>query len=109
MSAIQENSSYGLTGKGILISVIDSGIDYAHPDFCNPDKTTRLVALWDQTILADPSAGRFAPAGYSQGTLFSPEQINAALQADTFEQRRNNLKEKLSWTFDIYYLWKGGK
>ena len=22
---------------------------------------------------------------------------------------RNNLKEKLSWTFDIYYLWKGGK
>ena len=59
----------------------------AHPDFCNPDKTTRLVALWDQTILADPSAGRFAPAGYSQGTLFSPEQINAALQADTFEQR----------------------
>ena len=87
LSAIQENSSYGLTGKGILISVIDSGIDYAHPDFCNPDKTTRLVALWDQTILADPSAGRFAPAGYSQGTLFSPEQINAALQADTFEQR----------------------
>ena len=68
LSAIQENSSYGLTGKGILISVIDSGIDYAHPDFCNPDKTTRLVALWDQTILADPSAGRFAPAGYSQGT-----------------------------------------
>ena len=56
LSAIQENSSYGLTGKGILISVIDSGIDYAHPDFCNPDKTTRLVALWDQTILADPSA-----------------------------------------------------
>lgn len=87
LSAIQENSSYGLTGKGILISVIDSGIDYAHPDFCNPDKTTRLIALWDQTILADPSAGRFAPAGYSQGTLFSPEQINAALQADTFEQR----------------------
>lgn len=87
LSAIQENSSYGLTGKGILISVIDSGIDYAHPDFCNPDKTTRLVALWDQTILADPSAGRFAPAGYSQGTLFSPEQINVALQADTFEQR----------------------
>ena len=87
LSAIQENSSYGLTGKGILISVIDSGIDYAHPDFCNPDKTTRLVALWDQTILADPSAGRFAPAGYSQGTLFSPEQINAALQTAGHEER----------------------
>ena len=87
LSAIQENSSYGLTGKGILISVIDSGIDYAHPDFCNPDKTTRLVALWDQTIPADPSAGRFAPAGYSQGTLFSPEQINAALQTAGHEER----------------------
>lgn len=87
LSAIQENNGYGLTGKGILIAVIDSGIDYAHPDFCNPDKTTRLAALWDQTIPADPSAGRSAPAGYSQGTLFSPEQINAALQADTLQQR----------------------
>lgn len=29
-----------LTGKEVLVAVIDSGIDYAHPDFCNSDGTT---------------------------------------------------------------------
>lgn len=40
----------GLTGAGCLVAVIDSGIDYSHPDFCNADNTTRIVALWDQTL-----------------------------------------------------------
>lgn len=56
----------GLTGAGCLVAVIDSGIDYAHPDFRNADGTTRIAALWDQTLGAD-------------GTLFTPEDINAAL------------------------------
>lgn len=39
-----------LTGKGVIVAVIDSGIDYAHPDFRNADGSTRILALWDQTI-----------------------------------------------------------
>ncbi len=39
-----------LTGKGVLVAVIDSGIDYAHPDFTYPDNTTRILELWDQTL-----------------------------------------------------------
>ena len=42
----------GLSGAGCLVAVIDSGIDYAHPDFCNADGTTRIAALWDQTLQA---------------------------------------------------------
>ena len=34
----------------VLMAVIDSGVDYFHPDFRNEDGTTRIVALWDQTI-----------------------------------------------------------
>ena len=34
----------------MLVAVIDSGIDYAHPDFCNSDGTTRIAVLWDQTL-----------------------------------------------------------
>ncbi len=39
-----------LTGNGVIVAVIDSGIDYTHPDFRNPDGTTRILDLWDQTI-----------------------------------------------------------
>ena len=38
------------TGKGVIIAIIDSGIDYAHPDFCNSDGSTRILELWDQTL-----------------------------------------------------------
>ena len=40
----------GLTGEGILVGVVDSGVDYFHPDFRNEDGTTRILSLWDQTI-----------------------------------------------------------
>lgn len=52
-----------LTGKGIIVAVIDSGIDYAHPDFRNPDGSTRILLLWDQTI----------------GKIYDREDINRAL------------------------------
>ncbi|MBD2594402.1 S8 family peptidase [Nostoc spongiaeforme FACHB-130] len=35
----------GLTGKGVIIGVIDSGIDAKHPAFAG-----RILRLWDQTI-----------------------------------------------------------
>mgnify|MGYP000805047149 FL=1 len=62
-----------LYGKGILTAVIDSGIDYSHPDFRNTDGSTRIRALWDQSIVGNP------PEGYFLGTEYTQEQINAAL------------------------------
>lgn len=62
-----------LYGKGILTAVIDSGIDYSHPDFRNTDGSTRIRALWDQSIAGNP------PEGYFLGTEYTQEQINAAL------------------------------
>lgn len=87
ITPLQRNTYTALTGKGILISVIDSGIDYTHPDFRNPDGSTRILALWDQTIAPDPSKNFFPPEGYSIGTLFSREQIDAALNAKSPEER----------------------
>lgn len=86
-----------LTGKGCFVAVIDSGIDYEHPDFCNPDGTTRIAFLWDQTLNAqelqerDPKGEMVyrPPEGYFDGVLFTKEQINAALaQNDAAERRR---------------------
>lgn len=72
-------SRTNLTGAGVLVAVIDSGIDYRHPDFCNADGTTRIVSLWDQTAVAEE--GKMPPQGYTQGVEYTAEQINEALQA----------------------------
>lgn len=86
ITAIQE-APLSLTGKGVLLSVIDSGIDYMHPDFQNTDGSTRILALWDQTITPDPSKNFLPPPGYTLGTLFTEEQINAAIAAPTLQER----------------------
>ena len=73
-------SSTNLTGAGVLVGVVDSGIDYRHPDFCNADGTSRIVAIWDQT--ARPmQEGEMPPAGFSLGVEYDRERINEALLA----------------------------
>ena len=54
----------GLTGRGVLVAVIDSGIDYFHSDFRNPDGTTRIGLLADQ----------------DRDRIYTREEINAALE-----------------------------
>ena len=39
-----------LFGNGVIVAIIDSGIDYAHPDFRKDNGSTRLIGLWDQTV-----------------------------------------------------------
>lgn len=76
-----------LSGKGILLAVIDSGIDYTTPNFQNADGSTRILALWDQTVSPDAEKGFFPPEGFQTGTEFTREQINAALrEADPLRQ-----------------------
>ena len=45
-----QTGAFDLRGQGVLVAVIDSGVDYFHPDFRNEDGTTRIMSLWDQTI-----------------------------------------------------------
>jgi subtilisin family serine protease len=71
---------YTLTGKGVLVGVVDSGIDYTHPDFRGEDGTTRILALWDQTVSGKP------PLGYTTGTVYSKEEIDKALLTKTREE-----------------------
>ena len=71
-----------LTGRGVLVGIIDSGIDYANPVFRNAEGTTRIHNLWDQSLSENP------PAGYLIGTEYTSEQINEALRQPTIEQRR---------------------
>ena len=69
----------GLTGRGVIVGVADSGIDLTHPAFRNPDGTTRILALWDQSGTADLSVGLEAPERYRQGVEWTKEQIDPVL------------------------------
>lgn len=62
-----------LTGRGVLVALLDSGADYRHPEFRRADGSTRIRNLWDQTKEGDP------PAGYHLGTEYTGTQLNEAL------------------------------
>lgn len=81
ITEVQNNPPYQLTGTGVLLGIIDSGINYAHLDFRNPDGTTRIAYLWDQTISGNP------PTGFLTGTEYTREQINEALSKPTRAER----------------------
>lgn len=70
-----QNPPLSLTGKGIIVGIVDSGIDIFHPDFRNEDGTTRILELWDQTIPNEEDSNFF----YNRGKIFSQEEINQAL------------------------------
>lgn len=80
-----QGSRFSLFGQGIFVAVIDSGIDYALKDFRNDDGTTRIRALWDQSLKA--REGESAPAGYETGVEYTMEKINEALNVQNPVER----------------------
>jgi len=54
VSAVHEDPSTNLTGTGVVVAIIDSGIDYMHKDFQNEDGTSRIISIWDQTADGTP-------------------------------------------------------
>ncbi len=77
-----QNGVDGLTGEGILVGIVDSGVDYFHPDFRNEDGSTRILRLWDQSVAGNP------PENYVSGTEYTKEEIDEALALGETEGRR---------------------
>ncbi|MFV0497992.1 MAG: S8 family peptidase [Candidatus Fimivivens sp.] len=71
---VARESGFGLRGDGVLVAVVDSGIDYTHPDFRNEDGSSRILYLWDQSLEGAP------PTGFNGGRLFTKEALDAALE-----------------------------
>ncbi|HUV04030.1 MAG TPA: S8 family serine peptidase [Armatimonadota bacterium] len=64
----------GYTGKGVVVGFVDTGIDCTHWDFKNPDGTTRIVSIWDQST---GTGGANHPPPYDYGTEWTKAQIDA--------------------------------
>ncbi|CAH2212288.1 S8 family peptidase [Tepidibacter aestuarii] len=69
-------STTGLAGDGVIIGIIDSGIDYRHPYFVNEDSTSKIISIWDQTREGNP------PEGFEEGYVYTNEDINKALSGE---------------------------
>lgn len=81
-----QDTRFSLFGQGVLVAVIDSGIDYANQDFRNPDGTTRILDFWDQSAV--PAGENSPPDGYAIGVEYDAAKINEALKAGTESERR---------------------
>jgi subtilisin family serine protease len=69
-------SSLAADGSGVIVGVVDTGIDWRHDDFRNDDSTTRIIAAWDQTG-SDPLYP--PPPGFLFGDYYSRSDIDDAL------------------------------
>lgn len=72
-----QNSVLGLQGEGVIVGIIDTGIDYTNQCFRNMDGTTRILEIWDQTI----QTGRL-PDDIDYGSVYTREDINEALRSE---------------------------
>lgn len=74
-------ASHNATGKGVIVGVIDTGIDFTHRSFIDAEGHTRIKALLD---LADPGDldgdGDLDGSGPHGGTLYTPAQIEQAIR-----------------------------
>lgn len=70
------NPSLNLRGSGVVVAIVDTGIDYLNNEFMREDETTRILRIWDQTI----DSGK-TPDGFISGSEYTEEDINKAIQA----------------------------
>ena len=77
IGTVQRNPYLALFGRGVIVAVIDTGIDYRHQAFLYNDGTTRILSIWDQTIQDGTP-----PEGFTYGTEYTREFINVALKSE---------------------------
>ena len=77
IAQVQNYPTLKLMGEGVMLGIIDTGIDYLNPIFRNVDGSTRIAGIWDQTIqTGDP------PEGFLYGTEYTRGQINEAVRSE---------------------------
>lgn len=82
ISRTAEQPFLGNKGRGTLIGIVDTGIDYTNPLLRDPDGSTRIAAIWDQTV---PGTGLSTPDpidALHYGSVYQRSHINEALRSE---------------------------
>ena len=79
-------SELNITGNGVIVAILDRGIDYTHPDFTNDDGTTRILYIFD---LTDNTGANSSENPYKVGTIYTEAQINNALSTGVLLKTRD--------------------
>lgn len=67
-----QTGAEGLSGRGVLLGIVDSGIDYFHEDFRNADGSSRILFLADQV----------------SGNIYTKTEIDRALRSGNREEAK---------------------
>lgn len=78
VTEVQRNPNLGMRGQGILVAVIDTGVNYLHEAFINRDNTTRITSIWDQTINDSNAISN----DVLYGTVYTRDMIDSALNSE---------------------------
>lgn len=71
---IKANPYLNLTGRGVLVGIVDTGIDYLNKEFMREDGLTRIAALWDQSVSKSESSKMYI------GNEYTRDDINEAIR-----------------------------
>lgn len=74
INTLKINPYLDLTGNGVVIGMVDSGIDYLNEEFINEDNTSRILSIWDQTINDEPDSKMYI------GKIYNNDEINEAIK-----------------------------
>ena len=82
--ALQRQTYLNLMGEGVIIGLVDTGIEYQNSVFLDDAGRCRIISIWDQSVVSLPyKVGEVAPKGtegFPFGREFVREEIQEALR-----------------------------
>ena len=96
-------------GKGVLVGVIDSGIDGSHPDF-----TGRLIAFWGQgtpPLVAGPTPAAAHPVGTPFAAAYAGFNFGVELQSAPLAPASANppSTRRITTALDMALTWRASR
>lgn len=77
VNLLEANVPLDLNGEGVVVAIIDTGIDYLNDEFKDLDGKTRIISIWDQTIPSELNESKLVPFG----KVYNSDLINEAIQS----------------------------